>query len=166
MSRSLEARKNARRLALQALYAWQVSGNSMTSIRDDLLASLTEEEIIEKKPKYYLLDFNPKLDLDLEYFKDLVEKIPASKGALDKTLSNYLSRSIEAVNPIEHAILWIGAYELTDRIDIPFRVIINEGVELAKQFGAQDSHKFINGVLDKMSKELRQGEIDIKKKAK
>ena len=77
---------------------------------------------------------------------------------MDDAMSPFLDREIKSLDPIEHALLWLGIYELSHRKDIPYRVVINEAVEVSKQFGAEESHKYINGILDKLVPQLRPGE--------
>lgn len=96
---------------------------------------------------------------DVEYFSELLHKVPACLDELDKELLPYLDRSVEEVDPIERALLRLGAYELKFKMEVPYKVVINEGVNLAKTFGSADSHKFINGILDKVAKQLRTVEL-------
>ncbi len=96
---------------------------------------------------------------DIDYFKELLQGIPAHCVNLDQHLQPLLDRPADELDPIELAILRIGAYELMQRPDIPYRVAINEGVELAKAFGAADGHKYVNGVLDKLARQLRSKEM-------
>lgn len=135
------ARKKARRYVLQALYAWMISGNSINDIETHTLIEHGEE------------------NFDREYFHTLVHEIPAQLTSLESLMSPHVSRKVEDMDPIELTILRIGVYELKERLDIPYRVVINESLELAKTFGATDSHKFVNGVLDKVAKELRISEM-------
>ncbi len=133
----LAARSRARRRALQAVYAWQLSGTPM----DSVVAQFEHEQEMEIA--------------DLDYFKDLVAGVAAKVGELDAKLVPFLDRPIEQVDPIERAVLRLAAYELVHRIDVPFRVVINEAVEVAKRFGAEYGHTYINGVLDKAAAEWR-----------
>jgi N utilization substance protein B len=131
------ARRKARILALQAIYSWQVSGNAIADIEQQMLL----ENDISK--------------IDVEYFKDLACGVAVQHKVLDVILSPHLARPYEDIDFVEKAILRLSAYELKFREDVPYKVAINEGIELAKMFGAEDSHKFVNGVLDKAVKELR-----------
>ena len=133
-------RKKARSLLVQALYQWQIT---------DYPASAIEAQ--------YRADNQGKIDWD--YFHELFVAITGDKDVLDNAFTPFLDRELKQLNPIELAILRLGTLELTQRIDIPYRVVINEAVELAKQFGATDSHKYVNGVLDKLARECRQVEI-------
>lgn len=140
------ARTRSRRLLLQALYQWGMTYQAAN--------------IIETQ---YLLD-NDKNKFDTQYFHELLNEIINQVDELYEKITPVLDRSINDLDPIERAILSIGCYELIHRIDIPYRVVINEGVELAKMFGATDSHRYINGVLDKLAVEFRAVELSEKSK--
>lgn len=131
-------RSKARRAALQALYQWRITGYEMNSIT----ATFLEQWEI------------PALDED--YFRELTREIPRAAAELDERLAPVIDRPLSRIDPVERAILWIGTYELVFRPDIPWRVIVNESVELAKSFGAEQSHRYVNGVLDKVSKAVRE----------
>lgn len=135
-------RRKARHYGMQALYQWQMAGGSPTDIE------------AEFRDEY---DFS---HVDLEYFQALVHGVVGSADELDQLLSPLLDRGINELDPIEHALLRMGVFELRDRIDVPFKVVINEAVALTKKFGATDGHKYINGVLDKAARTLRKVEID------
>jgi N utilization substance protein B len=136
----LAARSRARRRATQALYAWQMSGNPM-------------KEVIE--------EFRHEQDMeiaDLDYFEDLLRGVNEHCKDIDAGLTPFLDRDIAQVDPIERAILRLSAYELRYRIDVPYRVVLNEAIEVAKRFGAEHGHTYVNGVLDKAAKEWRGAE--------
>jgi N utilization substance protein B len=135
------ARHNARQSALQALYQWQMSGNDLIDIENQFL----EEQDMSK--------------VDLKFFKELLHKIPAQIETIDKACEPYLDRSIDSVDPVERAVIRIGVYELCMRPDIPYRVIINEAVELAKSFGAEQGHRYVNSILDKVAQIEREVEV-------
>jgi N utilization substance protein B len=137
----LQARSRARRRALQALYAWQLSGSHMNAV----IEQFRHEQDMEIA--------------DLDYFEDLVRGVERHCGELDAALAPHLDREIARVDPIERAALRIGAYELRHRIDVPYRVVINEAVEVAKRFGTDYGHTFVNGVLDKLAARVRAAEI-------
>jgi len=137
---SFAGRKKARRYALQALYGWLLSGNDLGEVERHVFEEHGEEAF------------------DKEYFQMLLHGVPTEIESLDALMNPYLSRKLEEIGPIELTILRISIYELKERLDIPYRVVINEGLELAKTFAAPDSHKFVNGVLDKVAKVLRSGE--------
>jgi len=136
----LNARSRARRRALQAIYAWQLSGNSMAKVIDEF----RHEQDMEVA--------------DLEYFEDLLRGVDAHCAELDAALAPFLDRSVAQVDPIERAALRLAAYELRHRIDVPYRVVINEAIEVTKRFGADHGHTYINGVLDKFAAQTRQAE--------
>lgn len=124
------ARSRARRRALQAVYAWQLSGSAVR----DVIAQFAHEQAHEVA--------------DLEYFEDLVRGVDQHQQDIDQALAPFLDREIEQVDPIERAALRIAAYELRHRLDVPYRVVINEAIETVKRFGAEHGHTYVNGVLD------------------
>jgi N utilization substance protein B len=135
------ARSRARRRALQALYAWQLSNSPV-------------EKVIEQ--------FRAEQDMeiaDLEYFEALVRGVVAHAGELDAVLVKFLDRTMEQVDPIERAVLRIAGFELAHRLDVPWRVVINEAIETTKRFGAEHGHTYVNGVLDRAAAEWRAQEI-------
>ena len=97
--------------------------------------------------------------VDGAYFRELLHGIPARLTEFDKLIEPLLDRPLKDVNAIELALIRMGAYELKERLDVPYRVVINEEVELAKKFGGTDGHKFVNGILDKLAARLRMAEI-------
>ena len=138
-------RQEARRLAVTALYAWQMSGNTFKQVLDDLFIALPP--IFDKISPY-----------DTDYFHTITEYVIHHTQTLDDHIAPYLDRDFSQINPIEHAILRMGAYELIYRTEIPYRVVMNEAILLAKEFGAVDSHKYINGVLDKLGRSVRRSQ--------
>jgi len=134
------ARSRARRRALQALYAWQMSGSSMASV----IEQFRHEQDMEVA--------------DLEYFEDLLHGVDSHVDEVDATLKPYVDRDVAQIDPIERAALRLAAYELKYRPDVPYRVIINEAIEVTKRFGADHGHSYVNGVLDKLAGELRAAE--------
>ncbi len=135
------ARRRSRELTLQGLYQRQLSGNDAAEVRNDLAASKGYERA------------------DRAYFEELWQGVTRDYDALVATVEPHLARKAAELSPIERAILVIAAWELKSRLDIPYRVVINEAVELAKGFGATDGHRFVNGVLDKVAADLRAAEI-------
>jgi len=131
------ARSLARKLAMQALYRWQMNDGPW----QDLINEFASEEGMDRA--------------DGEYFRGLVQGVCDSHQTLDSTLSVWMDRKPDLLDPIEHAVLLIGAFELRQRPEVPFRVVIDEGVNLARRFGATDGHKFVNAVLDRVARELR-----------
>ncbi len=141
------ARSLARERAMQALYQWQMTSQSPDEI---------EKQFIEEQEMK---------GVDKKYFSELLHEVPSRQGELDAHGAEVLDRPLAQVDPVEQAILRIGIYELQQRIDIPYRVVINEMVELAKQFGAEQGHKFINGTLDKLAKKLRSVEVNARQRS-
>ena len=135
-------RRKARHYGMQALYQWHMAGAAVSDIE------------AEFRTDY---DFS---HVDLEYFQSLLHKIPACLDELDEALEPLLDRKLKDLDPIELTLLRMGMYELTWRIDVPYKVVINDEVALAKKFGATDSHKYVNGVLDKAARQLRKVEVD------
>jgi N utilization substance protein B len=134
-------RHKARHYAMQALYQWHMSHNALQQIENQFRAEY---------------DFN---QVDLEFFQELLHNVPAQLTAIDALITPHLDRPIKEITPIELALLRMGAYELANRIDVPFKVAINEAVSLAKKFGAAESHKYINGILDNVAKQTRAVEV-------
>lgn len=139
-------RSRARRRALQAVYAWQLSGSTAR----DVIAQFAHEQAREQA--------------DLQYFEDLVHGVDRHHEALDEALVPFLDRDIEQVDPIERAALRIAAYELRMRVDVPYRVVINEAIESVKRFGAEHGHTYVNGVLDRAAAEWRAPEVGAARK--
>jgi transcription antitermination protein NusB len=138
------ARHNARRYALQAMYQWQLAGTSVNEIENEFLLYH-----IDKK-------------LDLPYFKELIHGVPEHQHEIDLEMQPFLGRPLHEIDPVELAVLRLAIYELIKRPDVPYRVIINEALELTKKFGSTDGYKFVNGVLDRIAKKKRIAEIKTK----
>ena len=138
--RNSGARTVARKLALQALYRWQLNACEW----QDLVSEFATDADMARA--------------DAEYFQALVAAITSSHAELDAALAPLLDRSPAQLDPVEHALLLIGSYELQHRPEVPFRVVINEAVTLARRFGATDGHKFVNGVLDRAARLWRAAE--------
>lgn len=139
-------RSMARRLALQALYQWQVSGQ--TSV--DISAQFAEDQNLK--------------GVERGYFEELLAKVPLHADELDTYIKPQLDRPLHEVDPVERAILRLGTYELVYRKDIPYRVVINESIELAKSFGGEQGHKYVNSALDGVAKLARPEEVAAKRK--
>lgn len=139
-------RRNARHYALQAMYQWQLTQTPIADLETEFLVHQVKKKI------------------DLEYFKELIRAIPTHYDELDKHMEPFLNRPIQELDPIELAILRLGVYELAHRLDIPYRVAINESLELTKKFGSIEGFKFVNGVLDQVSRKLRKDEMAADKK--
>lgn len=136
----LAARSRARRRALQALYAWQISGSHMNAV----IEQFRHEQDMEVA--------------DLEYFEDLLRGVERHVEVIDDALKPYVDREVGQIDPIERAALRLATYELKYRPDVPYRVIINEAIEVTKRFGADHGHSYVNGVLDKLAAVLRSTE--------
>jgi len=136
------ARRRARRSAMQALYQWQISRLNLKEIEEQFRVDQDMSKV------------------DLDYFHHLLHQVPSRLDEIDKILGDVVDRPVEEIDPIERAILRIGVFELEHQPDIPYRVVLNESVNLAKQFGGADGHKYINGILDKLAKNLRAIEIN------
>lgn len=131
-------RRKSRHYAVQALYQWQVAGQDLRDIE---------------------LQFQVDHDFsgaDVEYFNALLHGVPASLDTVEAAFEAYLDRKLDELDPVELTILRIGSFELLERIDVPYKVVINEAVNLSKRFGATDSHRYVNGVLDKVAQQHRQ----------
>ena len=138
----IASRKSARFFLIQALYEWQIAQSTLAEISNNIA------------------DNEKFSEANSEYFHELLQNITQNRAKLDEVIAPFIDRDIEQIDPIEHAILWLGTYELQNQLDIPYKSVINEAVELAKQFGAEGSHRYVNGVLDKIAKTvpLREGE--------
>lgn len=133
-------RRRARVLALQALYQRHFSKSPINDIEAEFMVD------------------NDMSKVDSAFFRDLLRGIHREQSELDRAIEPLLDRPLAEVDPIELAIVRIGTYELKYRIDVPYRVVINEGIELAKRFGGTEGHKFVNSLLDKLSQRLRLAE--------
>lgn len=134
-------RRRSRELALQGLYQWQLSGKEPAMIA----AELAESEGFEKS--------------DVAYFRTLLDGAVRNARELEVQITPFLDRRFVELSPIERGILLLSAYELQRELEVPYRVVINEAVELAKIYGGTDGHKYVNGVLDKLAAQLRELEV-------
>ena len=139
-------RSRARRRALQAIYAWQMSGGNAQQV----IAQFAHEQAHERA--------------DLEYFEDLVRGVLKHEADIDGALAEFLDRTVEEIDPIERAALRIASYELRHRIDVPYRVVINEAIDSTKRFGSEHGHTYVNGVLDHAAAAWRRAEFDAARK--
>lgn len=139
-------RRKARKFAMQALYQWQVADQPITQVEVEFLTD------------------NDMTKVDKPYFSELLRGVAKTKSDLDEYIQKYTDRSPSEMTPIELAILRMSTYELVNRIDVPYKVVINEGVELSKSFGANEAHKYVNGVLDKLAQDIRSVEVDAQKR--
>jgi len=141
-----KGRSNARKKAMQALYQWSISGNELKEIE----VQFQSEQDMSK--------------VDTDYFHQLLFEVPKSLSDLDQELAPMMDRKDDELDPVEQAILRIATYELLHRLDVPYQVVIKEAVDLALSFGADQSHKFVNGVLDTLARDLRKLEVEKQKK--
>ncbi len=130
-------RTRARRLAMQALYQWDLSGSNLSAIEVQFL----EDEDFSKADK--------------DYFHELLHEVPARLDEVEDAFTPYLDRPLKEIDPVERAVLRMAGYELLARLDIPYRVIINESVNLTKKFGAEQAYKYVNGILDQTARRVR-----------
>jgi len=135
-----KARGKARRFAMQAIYQWQ----------------MTNDEVIGIEKQY--VEDNASSEADFDYFKELFLGVEKNIEVIDQTLVQYTGRAIASVDPVERAILRLACYEFMKRLDVPYRVVLNESVNLTKKFCSAQSHTFVNAVLDKVAHELRSNE--------
>lgn len=138
-----EQRRAARSFALQALYQWQMAGQPVNEID----AQFRVDNEAEMR------------NTDKRLFSELLTGVASRKSELDEQFKPFLDRELEDLDPVELAVLRIGSYELIHRLEVPYRVAINESVELAKIFGATESHRYVNGVLDKLAQRVRMAEV-------
>lgn len=136
-----EMKREARSFALQALYQWHMAGSTLNQIEAEFRAE------------------NDMSRTDMKLFSGLLHGVPSRSTELDLAFTPYLDRKLEDLDPIELTVLRMGSYELAAMIDVPYRVAINEAVNLAKIFGATESHKYVNGVLDRVARDLRAAEV-------
>lgn len=123
------------------MYQWQIAGASLSAI---------EREFIED---------NEMKKVDSTYFKELLHQVPATLDKLDDEISDNIDRPLSKMTPVELAVLRLGVYELMFRKDVPYRVVVNEAIDLAKRFGASEGHRYVNGVMDKIAHAIRADEI-------
>ncbi len=136
-----QARSNARKNAVQALYQWQMTGQNLNDIENQ-----------------FLLD-NRLKNTQRSYFSELFHGVPKNLDVIDQVLSEFVDRPVEKIDPVERAVLRLSVYEILNKLNVPCRVIINEGINLAKCFGAEGSHRYINGILDKIAQKKRGSEM-------
>ena len=145
-SKNRTPRHRAREFALQGLYQWLLNNEDATKVVNNIRGAHGFDKA------------------DGEYFADLLRGTIKQSVELREVFSPLVDRGIGELSPIEHAVLLIGAYELKNHVEIPYRVVINEAVELTKSFGGIDGHKYVNGVLDKLAAQLRADEVAADKK--
>ena len=136
-----QARTNARKNVVQALYQWQMTGVSVIEIE----RQFREADRLK--------------NVQRSYFSELLQGVPKQLAVIDKALEEFVDRPVAKIDPVERAILRMSIFELLNRRDIPYRVILNEAVSLSKLYGAEDGYKYINGVLDKIAHRYRSTEV-------
>ncbi|RDB41866.1 transcription antitermination factor NusB [Halomonas sp. DQ26W] len=154
-----QKRRAARELAVQGLYQWHMTGKSISAVESEFRSQLPDEDMEDHENWAKVMEI-----ADLALFHDLLHNVARYCGDLDAAIGPLLDRRIEELDPIELTILRLGAYELSHRLDVPYRAVINEGVELAKSFGATDGHKYVNGILDKLASRLRCAEVSARRR--
>ncbi len=142
------ARRRAREFALQGVYQWLLSGNDIAPIEDHISQVGGFEQA------------------DHEFFMRVLRATVANAEALRADFAPFIHRGVDELSPVEHAILLIGTHELKNDLDTPYRVVINEAIELAKEYGGTDGHRFVNGVLDRLAAQLRTVEVEAARKAR
>ncbi len=138
-------RHKARHYAMQALYQWQMAGATLNAIEAEFHADYDMTKV------------------DVAYFHEILHGVPQMLSELEALIEPVIDRKLTELDPISRALLRMGVYELVNRIDVPYRVVINETVSLAKKFGAEDSYKYVNGVLDVIAKDVRRVEVSAEK---
>ncbi|MDR5904344.1 transcription antitermination factor NusB [Franzmannia qiaohouensis] len=157
-SAAQQARHAARELAVQGLYQWQMTGKSITAVEAEFRSQLADDDLEDHENWAKVMEI-----ADLALFHELLHNVVRFHDDLDAAISPLLDRRLEDLDPIELAILRLGTYELSRRLEVPYRAVINEGVELAKSFGATDGHKYVNGILDKLAARLRYAEVSARR---
>ncbi|GAA3898475.1 transcription antitermination factor NusB [Halomonas cibimaris] len=152
-------RHAARELAVQGLYQWQMTDKSMTVVEAEFRAQTPDDDLEPHENWSAVMNM-----ADQALFSELLHNVARRKAEIDRDISPVLDRRLEDLDGVELAILRLGAYELRYRLEVPYRVVINEGVELARSFGATDGHKYVNGILDKLANRLRSAEVTARRR--
>ncbi len=137
MNTSIIGKQKARKLAMQSLYQWQMANADLVEIEAQFRAIKNMERV------------------DIDYYKQILYGVPKNLQLIEEELVPFLDRNIESLNPVELAILRIGAFEILQCMDIPYRVVLDEAISLAREFGSQDGYKYVNGVLHNLAKKVR-----------
>lgn len=137
-SATVKARRHARAYGVQALYQWQVAEPTI----EDLLVQFMSQPAFARA--------------DADYFQEVVRGVVQNVAQIDEMIQRYIDRELSALNPVELAVLRLSFFELMFRLDIPYRVVLNEGIELVKKYGSVEGHKYVNAVLDRATKDLRE----------
>ncbi|MBY6210281.1 transcription antitermination factor NusB [Microbulbifer agarilyticus] len=141
MTVTASARRKARHYAMQALYQWQMAGSNLNAIEAEFRTD------------------NDMSKTDVPYFHELLHGVAKNLDEIEGIYTEYLDRDVEELDPVSRALLRMSTFELKNRIDVPYKVVINEAVALAKKFGPTDAFKFINGILDKVAAKERSVEV-------
>jgi len=157
-SAAQQGRHAARELAVQGLYQWQMTGKSITTIEAEFRSQVADDDLEDHENWVKVMEI-----ADKALFHELLHNTVRFKTELDREIAPLLDRRLEDLDAVELAILRLGAYELSRRMEVPYRVVINEDVELAKSFGATDGHKYVNGILDKLANRLRSAEVSARR---
>lgn len=153
-SKAQISRHAARELVVQGLYQWQINPRPISAVEAEFRSQAADDDMPDHENWVMVMG-----KADLAMFHSLLHGIAAEATTLDKTFEPLLDRKLEELDVIEHAILRLGTFELMRRPEVPYRAVINEAVELTKSFGAEDSHKYINSILDKLAAKLRSVEV-------
>ena len=143
---NIRRKQRARKLALQAMYQWMMAGH----------------EIAEIEAQFHLANSASAMEkVDTAYFSRIIHEVPKHLDQLEATLLPFLDRPIDSITPIELTVLRMGTYELMFCLDIPYRIILDEWVTLAKEFGSVEGHRYVNGVLNNLAKQIRAAEVKL-----
>lgn len=137
MNTNIIGKQKARKLAMQSLYQWQMANADLAEIEAQFRSIKNMERV------------------DLDYYQQILYGVPKNLKLIEDELVPFLDRDIDSLNPVELSILRIGAYEILKCLDLPYRVVLDEAISLAREFGAQDGHKYVNGVLHNLAKKIR-----------
>ncbi|MDT8894912.1 transcription antitermination factor NusB [Halomonas sp. I1] len=158
-SRAQQSRRAARELAVQGLYQWRMTGKSMAAVEAEFRGQVADEDLEDHENWHKVMEI-----ADLALFHELLTGVAGHHEEIDEQLAPVLDRRLEDLDAIELAILRLGTFELAYRLEVPYRAVINEGVELAKSFGATEGHKYVNGILDKLAARLRASEVKARRR--
>ncbi|GED21225.1 transcription antitermination factor NusB [Halomonas halmophila] len=158
-SKSQQSRRAARELAVQGLYQWHMTGKAVTTLEAEFRGQVADEDLEDHENWHKVMEI-----ADLALFHELLHGAVSQQEVIDGHLAPVLDRRLDELDAIELAILRLGTYELGFRMDVPYRAAINEGVELAKSFGATEGHRYVNGILDKLAVQLRAAEVEARRR--
>ncbi|MDR5860820.1 transcription antitermination factor NusB [Halomonas eurihalina] len=158
-SKAQQSRRAARELAVQGLYQWQMTGKSIAAVEAEFRGQVADEDLEDHENWHKVMEI-----ADLALFHELLTGVAHHHEKIDGQLEPVLDRRLGELDDIELAILRLGTYELAYRLEVPYRAVINEGVELAKSFGATEGHRYVNGILDKLAARLRAAEVEARRR--